>query len=292
MQTERPRKAEHKTRSARCRQLGNAGKFLKLLVRQAQRGGRNLLLEMFRRRGSWNRQHERRAFQKPREGDLLGTGAVYAGDLIEDFAGGPSASQGEPGNKSYSVALTIIQDVIPFTVGKTVAILDGDDRDDAARALDVLLGDIGQGHEANLSFVLELRESSHGFLEWDDRIRNMKLVDVDAFEPQPFQAALNGFTKVSRGGIVNPLVWTRPLPTALRGNDNAVRVRMQGFGNDLFADVWSIGIRSVNEIDTQLHGPTKNGERRLAIFWRAPNALSGKAHGAETEAMDGKLTTE
>ncbi len=67
---------------------------------------------------------------------------------------------------------------------------------------------------------------------------------------------------------------------------------MQGFSNDFFADMWTIGIRGINEIDTQLHGPTKNGDRRFAIFWRAPNALSGKAHGAETEAMDGKLTTE
>src|SRR5215469_6294970 len=120
----------------------------------------------------------------------------------------------------------------------------------------------------------------------------MQLVDVDSFQPQPFQAAFNGLAKMRRSGIVSPLVRPGAVPATLRGNDQRGRIRVQGLGDQLFADVWTVRVRSINKVDPQLHGAAKYRQGRVAILGRSPNALASNAHGAEPEAAYGKFAPE
>jgi hypothetical protein len=66
--------------------------------------------------------------------------------------------QWEPGNEGNSIALTIIHDVVPFAVRKTIAVLHRNDGNNSARSLDVLLRNVRQRDQANLAFVTELRQ--------------------------------------------------------------------------------------------------------------------------------------
>ena len=112
---------------------------------------------------------------------------MRSGDLVEYLPRESACSQWEPRDEGDSVALTIIHHVIPFTIRKTIAILHGNDGDDLACPLDVLLRDIRQRNKANLSMLVQAGQSSYRILERHNRIGGMQLVDVDSFQP-PFVA--------------------------------------------------------------------------------------------------------
>src|SRR5580693_4153529 len=133
---------------------------------------------MLDRRRPWNGQHHGRSTEKPRQRYLRWTCTVCFGDSVKHFAGNLSSSQWIPRNKGNPVALTIIHDVVPFAVRKAVAVLNRNDRDNFARSLDMLLGDVGQRDQVNLAFVSQLSQSFHRRLKRDGGIRNMQLIDL------------------------------------------------------------------------------------------------------------------
>src|SRR6516164_67950 len=97
---------------------------------------------MVNRRCSRNGQQHGRSFQQPSKCHLVRGGLVRSGDLVEYLPRESARSQWEPQDEGDSIALTIIHHVIPFTIRKTIAILHGNDGDDLACPLDVLLRDI------------------------------------------------------------------------------------------------------------------------------------------------------
>src|SRR5205807_4750695 len=117
----------------------------------------------------------------------------------------------------------------------------------------------------------------------------MQLIDVDAVQAQSLEASLHRLAKVRGSGIVSPLIRAGTVPASLGGDYKAGRVGKQRFGNQFLAYVWTVGVRRIDEIDIQLHGPAKNRQRCFPIFWRPPNAFAGKAHRAEAETMHGNL---
>src|SRR6267143_7118118 len=116
---------------------------------------------MFDRGCSWNGQHDGRSLQEPGQRYLDGARTVRLRDSVKHFPGNLACSQWEPGDKSNSTTLTIIDHVVPFAVGKAIAILHRDDGDDLACSLDVLLRNVRQRNQANLAFVSELRQRFH-----------------------------------------------------------------------------------------------------------------------------------
>src|SRR4029077_902200 len=98
----------------------------------------------------WDGQHNGSSAQEPGQRYLRGARMVCLRDSVKHLTSNSACPQGKPGNKSNSIALTIIHHVVPFPVGKAIAVLDGNDRDDSARPLDVLLRDVGQRDQANL----------------------------------------------------------------------------------------------------------------------------------------------
>src|ERR1700694_5008308 len=122
----------------RSHQLGNPGKVFVFFFRQAHGSRRNVLLEMFDRGSTWDRQHDGRSPQEPSQRYLHGAGMASLRGLVKGVAANLARSQWEPRNKGNSIAVTIFHHVVPFAVGKAVAVLHTDDRDDSACSLDML----------------------------------------------------------------------------------------------------------------------------------------------------------
>jgi hypothetical protein len=87
---------------------------------------------------------------------------------------------------------------------------------------------------------------------------NMQLIDVDAVQAQSLEASLHRLAKVLGSGIVSPLIRAGTVPASVGGDYKASRVGKQRFGNQFLAYAWTVGVRGVDEIDIQLHGPAKN----------------------------------
>jgi len=272
--------------------LGDTGKALEFGVGQLESSSGDVFLEMLDGGSAGDREHDGGALEEPGEGDLFWSGVVGAGDLVEDFASCAARAEREPGNEGDGVLFAVVHDVVPFAVGEAVAILHGDDGNDAAGALDVFLRDVGESDEANLAFFFEQGERADGFLERNDGIGNVELIDINAVELQAFEAAFDGLAKMSGSGVMGPLIGAGTVPATLGGNDEAGRIRMQGLSDEFFADIGAVRIGGVNEIDAELDGAAQNGYGRLAVLGRAPDAIAGDAHGAKAEAMDGELAAE
>src|SRR6202521_3061118 len=213
---------------------------------------------MFDRRRPRNGQHDGRSSQEPGQRYLDRPRTVRLRDSVKNFPGNLASSEWEPRDKSNSITLTITHYVVPFAVGKAIAILHRDDRDNLARSLDVLLRDVGQCDQANLSFTSQRGKGFHRRVEGHDGVWNVQLVNVDAVQSQSLEAALNRFAKVRRSCIVGPLIRAGTVPSSLGPNHPPGRVGKQGSGNQFLVYVRPVGIRRVDKIDVEFHGTAKN----------------------------------
>ncbi len=107
-------------------------------------------------------------------------------DSVQHVAGNFACPQWEPGNEGNSIVLTIIDYVVPFAVRKAIAVLHRDNRDDLACSFDMLLRNIGQRHEENFAFIPQLSQRFYRRFKRDNRVRNMRLINVDAIQAQFF----------------------------------------------------------------------------------------------------------
>src|ERR1700686_2569929 len=221
---------------------------------------------MFDRRCPGNGQHDGRSSQEPGQRYLDRPRTVRLRDSVKNFPGNLASSEWEPRDKSNSITLTIIHHVVPFAVGKAIAILHRGDGDNFARSLDMLLRDVGQRYQANLSFISQLGKSFYRRVEGHDGVWDVQLVNFDAVQAQSLEAAFTRFAKVRRSCIVGPLIRAGTVPASLGRNHQAGRVGKQGFGNQFLAYVRPVGICGVDEIDVEFHGTAKNRQRPLQIF--------------------------
>jgi hypothetical protein len=156
----------------------------------------------------------------------------------------------------------------------------------------MLLRDVGERDEADFAFFFELREGADGFIEGNDGIGNVELIDVNAIEAKALEAALDGFAEMSGGGVVSPLIGAGTLPSSFGGDDEASGIGMQRLGDELFADVRAIRVGGVYEVDAEFDGVADDGDCGFAVVGGSPDAFAGDAHGAEAETIDGELSAE
>src|SRR5439155_7983644 len=120
----------------------------------------------------------------------------------------------------------------------------------------------------------------------------VELIEVDAVEPKPAQAALACPLQVVRPAVGPPLPGAWSAVAAL-GRDDEVRwVRPQRLGDQAFADVGTIGIGRVDEIDAQLNGAAQDDPRPAGCAWLAPDPAPSESHGAVAKAAHGQLTPD
>src|ERR1700757_5111726 len=142
-------------------------------------------------------------------------------DLIEYFTCNSACSQREPWNECDAVGVAEIHDKVPFSIGKAISILYGDDWNDLARPFDVLPCNVRQSDEANLPLASELSQSFHRSIEIHYRIRRVQLIHIDPIQTQSFEAAFYRFAKMSRSCVMGPLIRPRTIPSALGCNDQS-----------------------------------------------------------------------
>jgi len=92
----------------------------------------------------------------------------------------------------------------------------------------------------------------------------MKLINVDAVQAQSLETSIDRFAKVRWSCIVGPLIRAGTVPSSLGSNYQAGRVRKQCLSNQFLAYVWTVGIRSIDEIDIELR---PLGEELLALLF-------------------------
>src|SRR5690348_16414967 len=95
------------------------------------------------------------------------------GDLVEHLACNSSCSRREPRDKCDPVGLAVIHDIVPLTISETVSVLNRDDGNDLARSLDMLLRNVRQRDQANLTRASELSQGFNGSIEINYWIRSV-----------------------------------------------------------------------------------------------------------------------
>src|SRR5829696_8373418 len=77
----------------------------------------------------------------------------------------------------------------------------------------------------------------------------MQLIEVDALELQPSQAALEGVSQALGPAVRRPRARPLPVETALGGDEQALRIRVERFGDELLANPRAIRVRRIDQVD-------------------------------------------
>src|SRR5262249_11483310 len=120
----------------------------------------------------------------------------------------------------------------------------------------------------------------------------MQLINVDAIQSQSLEAALYRLAQMFRARIMGPLIWPWPIPAALGRDHQVFGVRRQCLSDQLFTDVRAVGVGSINEVDAQLYGAPKDGQRPGTIPGWSPDPFACNTHSSEAKSMHGKLTAD
>src|SRR4029079_12368352 len=113
---------------------------------------------------------------------------------------------------------------------------------------------------------------------------------VDGVDAKPAQAPLARLPQVLRPAVLRPLAAVaRPHQSALRRDDEVVRIRMERLGDQLLADVRAVRVGGVYVFAAELHGAAQHGARIVDVGGRAGDPGPGQAHRAEAEAVDLEL---
>src|SRR5665213_239040 len=115
----------------------------------------------------------------------------------------------------------------------------------------------------------------------------MELVDIDAFQAKPLQAAFNGLLNMRRARIVLPHARSMTHPAYFGRDDEIFGIGIERFGNQFFRNVRTVRVSSVNKVDAEVDGAAQSGQCAFAIGGRSPDTLAGDAHSSIAHAIDG-----
>src|SRR5437773_6657034 len=122
----------------------------------------------------------------------------------------------------------------------------------------------------DLAGALGLGEHAHRVGEGYLRIRGVKLIEVDALEPQALQAPVQRPAQMLGAAVRVPTAPARSHDPALGADDEALRIGIQGFRDEGFGSVRPVAVGGVEEIDSELERPMQQELRRARIGRRAP----------------------
>jgi len=67
---------------------------------------------------------------------------------------------------------------------------------------------------------------------------------------------------------------------------------VEGLGDQPFADLRTIGVGRIDQVDTELERPAQDALALLAILWFSPDALTGDPHGAKAKAIHRQIASK
>jgi len=79
---------------------------------------------------------------------------------------------------------------------------------------------------------------------------------------------------------------------ALCGDDHSVGVRVKRFREHSFADLRTVRVGSVEELDAEVDGASKEGLRRRVIRRLSPAAGAGERHASVSDPTDLKIARD
>ena len=82
---------------------------------------------------------------------------------------------------------------------------------------------------------------------------------------------------------------SRAQQAALGGDDQALGIRMQRFGDEFLVHVRAVAVGGVEESQAQVVRLAQHGVRGGTILRRSPDVGAANAHRAEAETVDGEV---
>src|SRR5438132_2831744 len=120
----------------------------------------------------------------------------------------------------------------------------------------------------------------------------MQLIQVEAIEAQPAEAPIELRSETLGTPVLLPLMRPRTVVATLGRDHETFRIRIERLGDQLLADVRSVGFRRVNQVDPQLDGALQRRDRFRTIARRPPDAVAGNAHGAEAKPVNREVSAQ
>src|SRR5215475_7104467 len=109
----------------------------------------------------------------------------------------------------------------------------------------------------------------------------MELVEIDALELQSLEAALAGLAQVLGPSVRDPLRRAGTQQSTLGRDHQAARIGCETLRDQPLADLGSIGIGGVDEVDAELDRAAQHVTRLGRILRLTPDVLARDSHGAK-----------
>src|SRR6202140_4561374 len=206
--------------------------------------------------------------------------------------GNMTGTQREPRNKTHFLFFAILQNIFRSTVGDAVTILNAHNRNNRPRMLNLSHAHFRQTDVFDFSLRLQILQSTELIFSRHLRIDSMQLIKIDSLQAQPAQAAFASGSQVCRLSIFNPLVGTWAVKAALGGDHQPRGIGVQRLSYDFFTHAGTIGVRGVDEIDSQFDCAPQDPDGLSPIRRLAPNSISRDTHRAESQARNAKVVSD
>src|SRR5262245_21595833 len=95
-----------------------------------------------------------------------------------------------------------------------------------------------------------------------------------------------------RPAVWHPLTRAWARETAFRRNEQSFWIRVESFGDEQFACVWTVSIGGIDQVHAELDCTPENFQRILSIGGPTPNALPSNAHRAKAKSINGEVAAQ
>src|SRR5258708_730770 len=215
--------------------------------------------------------------KEPSYRELSHGGLIFSCSKIQRTtrASETAACYRRPGNESEIVLLAVVKNIFVFAICEVIPVLNAYYWNNVSSVFDFPDRNFRKTNMSNLALALQFLEAAQRFLDRNFRIDPMQLVEIDTLQPQAAKAHLYPFLDVLSPSDRLPPIGTLPGQTALRCDNQAGWVRVQGLRDQSFADLRAVRIGRIDKVDAKFDRSTQDTARLLGILRFAPDALSG-----------------
>src|SRR5579864_3033282 len=89
--------------------------------------------------------------------------------------------------------------------------------------------------------------------------------------------------------VGDPLVRARTQKATLGSNDKIFRIRVERFCNEQLTYLWSVGVSSIDQVDTQFKGTAQDCDGFMFVGRWSPDARACQAHGTVAQTIHGQI---
>ena len=124
------------------------------------------------------------------------------------------------------------------------------------------------------ALALHLGDNAELLVAGDFVIDAVQLPEVDALHIEAAQAHQEALAQVF--GTAHRTPYIRPVTgKSVFGGDNDVSVGMEGFADQIFADIGAIRVGGVDEVDAEFPQASEDAQRFVTVFRLAPDTGTG-----------------